>query len=146
MKEKYLSNEKMYHISRSGYCGVVVPLDIMKKAQKILYKAESELKNLLLQNKDKAMCYSWSLANVRDGEKILKQKTFEYNDFNDYSSVEDRINNLKLAEPKCCDEFYIVTNEEEIKQIKDEIRKELEEELAKENGNIKPLEADNDRD
>lgn len=135
MKEEYLSNEKMYHISTGCSCGVVVPIDIMKKAQKILLKAENELKNLLLQNKEKVMMYSWSLANVMDGEKILKQKTFSYSSFYDFYTVEGRIEQLKLTEPRICDEFYIIKTEEQLKEIEDEIREELRDELKKEHPN-----------
>jgi hypothetical protein len=135
MKEKYLSSQKMYHISTGCYCGVVVPLDIMKKAQKILLKAESELKNLLLQNKDKAASYSWSLSNIMDGDKILKQKTFSYSSFDAWSTIEKRIESLKLAEPQICEEFYIIENQNQLEEIKDDIREELEEELNKEKPN-----------
>ena len=127
MKEKYLPNQKYYNFSTECYCGVVVDEKTMRRIQKVLYKAEAEIKNIL-HNSDNVRPYSWSLVNVKDGEKIQKQKTFEYPSYNPWDSVEDRINNLKLTTPRYMSDFYEVSSDEELKDLKECLLKELEEE------------------
>ena len=77
MKEKYLPNKKYYSFSTNCTCGVVVDEKTMKKIQKVLYKAESEIKNIL-HNSDDVRPYSWSLVNIMEGDKIKKHSLFHY--------------------------------------------------------------------
>lgn len=128
MKEKYLPNQKYYTFSTDCYCGVVVDENTMKRIQKVLYKAEAEIKNIL-HNSDNVRSYSWSLVNVMDGEEIKKQKTFQYSSFYPWDKVENRINNLKLTTPKYMNDFYEIKSEEELKDLKECLLKELEEEV-----------------
>lgn len=127
MKEKYLPNQKYYNFSTECYCGVVVDEKTMKRIQKVLYKAEAEIKNIL-HNSDNVRSYSWSLVNIMDGEKIKKQKTFQYPCLYPWDNVKDRINNLKLTTPKYMSDFYEIRSEEELKDLKECLLKELEEE------------------
>ena len=99
MKEKYLPNKKYYNFSTNCTCGVVVDEKTMKKIQKVLYKAESEIKNIL-HNSDDVRPYSWSLVNIMEGDKIKKQRIFYYADYDPFWNVKDRINELKLTTPK----------------------------------------------
>ena len=128
MKEKYLPNQKYYNFSTECCCGVVVDENTMKRIQKVLYKAESEIKNIL-HNSDNVRPYSWSLVNIKDGEKIKKQKTFQYPSFYDWDNVENRINNLKITTPEYMSDFYEIKSEEELKDLKKCLLKELEDEV-----------------
>ena len=128
MKEKYLPNQKYYNFSTECCCGVVVDENTMKRIQKVLYKAESEIKNIL-HNSGNVRPYSWSLVNIMDGEKIKKQKTFQYPSFYDWDNVENRINNLKITTPEYMSDFYEIKSEEELEDLKKCLLKELEDEV-----------------
>ena len=127
MKEKYLPNKKYYHFSTSCYCGVVVDEKTMRKIEKVLYKAEHEIKNIL-HNSEDVRPYSWSLVNIMNGDKIEKQKTFSYTAYEEYYNVFDRINSLKIAEPKYLDDFYEIKSDEELQELKESLLEELREE------------------
>ena len=127
MKEKYLPNKKYYHFSTSCYCGVVVDEKTMRKIEKVLYKAEHEIKNIL-HNSEDVRPYSWSLVNIMNGDKIEKQKTFSYTAYEKYYNVCDRINSLKIAEPKYLDDFYEIKSDEELQELKESLLEELREE------------------
>lgn len=133
MKEKYLPNQKYYHFSTSCYCGVVVNEKTMRKIEKVLYKAEAEIKNIL-HNSEDVRPYDWSLVNIMEGDKIKKQKTFHFPCYG-YDDVSDRINRLKIAEPKYMDDFYEIKSDEELKELKKCLLEELQEELQKEEKN-----------
>lgn len=124
MKEKFLPNQKYYEFSTSCKCGVVVDESTMKKIQKILYKAESEIKNIL-HNTENVRPYDWSLVNIMDGDKIKKQKVFEYTSFYEWISVKQRINDLKLTNPRYMENFFEIKSEEELKELKECLYKEL---------------------
>ena len=128
MKEKYLPNQKYYNFSTECCCGVVVDENTMKRIQKVLYKAEAEIKNIL-HNSDNVRPYSWSLVNIKDGEKIKKQKTFQYPSFYDWDNVENRINNLKITTPEYMSDFYEIKSKEELEDLKKCLLKELEDEV-----------------
>ena len=128
MKEKYLPNQKYYNFSTECCCGVVVDENTMKRIQKVLYKAEAEIKNIL-HNSDNVRPYSWSLVNIMDGEKIKKQKTFQYPSFYDWDNVENRINNLKITTPEYMSDFYEIKSKEELEDLKKCLLKELEDEV-----------------
>lgn len=128
MKEKYLPNQKYYNFSTECCCGVVVDENTMKRIQKVLYKAESEIKNIL-HNSDNVRPYSWSLVSIMDGEKIKKQKTFQYPSFYDWDNVENRINNLKITTPEYMSDFYEIKSKEELEDLKKCLLKELEDEV-----------------
>lgn len=127
MKEKYLPNKKYYHFSSSCYCGVVVDEKTMRKIEKVLYKAEHEIKNILHTAED-VRAYEWSLVNIMNGDKIAKQKTFQFPDYKGYDNVHDRINRLKIAEPKYIPDFYEIKSDEEFEELKQCLLKELAEE------------------
>lgn len=130
MKEKYLPNQKYYNFSTECFCGVVVDEKTMKRIQKVLYKAESEIKNIL-HNSDNVRAYSWDLVNIKDGDKIKKQKIFKYPSFYVWETVENRINNLKLTTPEYVEDFYEIKSEEELEDLKkcllEELKAEVEE-------------------
>ena len=128
MKEKYLPNQKYYNFSTECCCGVVVDENTMKRIQKVLYKTESEIKNIL-HNSNNVRPYSLSLVNIMDGEKIKKQKTFQYPSFYDWDNVENRINNLKITTPEYMSDFYEIKSEEELEDLKKCLLKELEDEV-----------------
>lgn len=128
MKEKYLPNQKYYNFSTECYCGVVVDEKTMKRIQKVLYKAEAEIKNIL-HNSDNVRPYSWSLVNIMDGEKIKKQKGFNYTSFYSWDDIKHRINNLKLTNPKYMKDFYEIKSEEELEDLKQCLLEELEAEI-----------------
>ena len=128
MKEKYLPNQKYYNFSTECCCGVVVDENTMKRIQKVLYKAESEIKNIL-HNSNNVRPYNWSLVNIMDGEKIKKQKTFQYPSFYDWDNVENRINNLKITTPEYMSDFYEIKSKEELEDLKKCLLKELEDEV-----------------
>lgn len=125
MKEKYLPNKKYYHFSTSCYCGVVVDEKTMRKIEKVLYKAEHEIKNILHTSED-VRAYEWSLVNIMNGNKIAKQKTFKFTDYKGYDNVHDRINRLKIAEPKYIDDFYEIKSDEELEELKNCLLEELQ--------------------
>ena len=132
MKERFLPNKKYYHFSTSCYCGVVVDEKTMKRIEKVLYRAEAEVKNILHVSEDVRL-YSWSLVNIMDGDKIKKQKTFSYTAYEEYYNVNDRINSLKIAEPEYLKDFYEIKSDEELKELKECLLKELAEEGKDEN-------------
>lgn len=125
MKEKYLPNQKYYNFSTECYCGIIVDEKTMKHIQKVLYKAEVEIKNILY-NSNNVRAYSWSVVNIMDGEKIKKQKVFNYPSFHSWDTVENRINNLKLTTPKYMSDFYEIKSEKELKDLKKCLLEELE--------------------
>ena len=132
MKEKYLPNKKYYEFSTNCTCGVIVDEKTMKKIQKVLYKAEYEIKNIL-HNSEDVRPYAWSLVNIKDGDKILKQKVFHYakyiqDEYDNYDSTENRINKLKLTTPRCMEDFYEIRSDEELEDLKKCLLKELQEE------------------
>lgn len=127
MKEKYLPNKKYYNFSTNCCCGVVVDKATMKKIQKVLYKAESEIKNIL-HNAEDVRPYAWSLVNIKKDGKILKQRVFQYPEYLAIYSKEERINNLKLTTPEYMREFYEIKNNEELADLKQCLLKELQEE------------------
>ena len=127
MKEKYLPNKKYYHFSTSCYCGVIVDEKTMRKIEKVLYKAEHEIKNILHTSED-VRAYEWSLVNIMNGDKIAKQKIFQFSDYKGYDNVHDRINRLKIAEPKYIPDFYEIKSDEELEELKNCLLKELAEE------------------
>ena len=131
MKERFLPNKKYYHFSTSCYCGVVVDEKTMKRIEKVLYRAEAEVKNILHTSEDVRL-YSWSLVNIMDGNEIKKQKTFSYTAYEEYYNVNDRIDNLKIAEPKYLKDFYEIKSDEELKELKECLLKELAEEMEDE--------------
>lgn len=126
MKEKFLPNQKYYEFSTDCKCGVVVDERTMKKIQKVLYKAEAEIKNIL-HNSDNVRPYSWSLVNIMDGEKIKKQQTFGYPSFYSFDGVKQRIDSLKLTTPRYMKNFFEIHNEEELEELKGCLLKELQE-------------------
>lgn len=127
MKEKFLTNKKYYHFSTSCYCGVVVDEKTMRRIEKVLCRADAEVKNIL-HNSEDVRPYAWSLVNIMNGDKIEKQKTFSYPEYNGYCNVCDRINSLKIAEPKYLGDFYEIKSEEELKELKESLLEELLEE------------------
>lgn len=131
MKEKYLPNQKYYNFSTECYCGVIVDEKTMKHIQKVLYKAEAEIKNILY-NSNNVRAYSWSVVNIMDGEKIKKQKVFNYPSFDSWDTVQNRINNLKLTTPKYMSDFYEIKSEKELEDLKQYLLKELEVEVENE--------------
>ncbi len=128
MKEKYLPNQKYYNFSTECYCGVAVDEKTMKRIQKVLYKAEAEIKNIL-HNSDNVIPYTWSLVSVKDGEKIIRSETIYYQSLKTWDTVKDRINNLKLTTPKYIKNFYEIKSEDELKDLEECLRKELEQEV-----------------
>lgn len=131
MKEKFLPNQKYYNFSTNCICGVIVDEKTMKKIQKILYRAEAEIKNVL-HNSDNVRPYSWSLVNIEDGDKILKQRTFHYPSFNSWDTPKERIDSLKLTAPRYMEDFYEVHNEKELEELKGCLLNELQDELSRE--------------
>lgn len=129
MKEKYLPDKKYYDFSTECLCGVVVDETTMKKIQAVLYKAESEIKNILHSAKD-VRPYDWSLANVMDGDKIIKQKIFHYADYSGLYTVDERINSLKLTTPRFLADFYEIKNDEELEDLRKLLLEELQNEGA----------------
>lgn len=127
MKEKYLPNKKYFKFSTDCHCGVVVDEKTMKKIQKVLYKAEAEIKNIL-HNSDDVRPYSWSLVNIMEGDKIKDQRVFHYADYRSFWKVEDRIDGLKLTTPNHMKDFYEITSEEEFEDLKKCLLEELQEE------------------
>lgn len=127
MKEKYLPNKKYYHFSTSCYCGVVVDEKTMRKIEKVLYKAEHEIKNILHTSED-VRAYEWSLVNIMNGDKIAKQKVFQFTDYKGYDNMHDRINRLKIADPKYIPDFYEIKSDEELEELKQCLLEELAEE------------------
>lgn len=126
MKEKYLPNKKYYHFSTSCYCGVVVDEKTMRKIEKVLYKAEHEIKNILHTSED-VRAYEWSLVNIMNGDKIAKQKVFQFTDYKGYDNMHDRINRLKIADPKYIPDFYEIKSDEELEELKQCLLEELAE-------------------
>lgn len=128
MKEKYLPNQKYYTFSTECMCGVLVDEKTMKRIQKVLYKAEAEIKNIL-HNSDNVRAYDWSLVNIMDGEKIKKQRIFTYPSYYSWDSVEERIDNLKLTTPSYKKDFYEIKSEKELEDLKKCLLKELQSEV-----------------
>lgn len=130
MKEKYLPNQKYYNFSTECVCGVIVDEKTMKRIQKVLYKAEAEIKNIL-HNSDNVRPYDWSLVNIKNGEEIKKQKVFYYPNFHSWGNAKYSIDNLKLTTPKYMKDFYEIKSEEELEDLKkcllEELKAEVEE-------------------
>ena len=128
MIEKYLPNKKYYEFSTDCRCGVVVNEATMKKIQKILYKAEAEIKNIL-HNTDDVKPYSWSLVNIIENDIIKKQKVFYYTEYAPYWSTSERIDGLKLTSPRYLKDFYEIYSNEELEDVKKCLLEELEREV-----------------
>lgn len=127
MKEKYLPNQKYYHFSTECYCGVVVDEKTMKRIQKVLYKAEAEIKQIL-HNSENVRPYSWTCVNlIGKNKEIEKQTIISYPTFEYAKDVNSRIDNLKLTTPKYIENFYEISNSKELDEVKKDILAELEE-------------------
>ena len=127
MIEKYLPNKKYYEFSTNCRCGVVVNEATMKKIQKILYKAEAEIKNIL-HNTEDVKPYSWSLVNIIENDIIKKQKFFYYTEYVPYWSTRERIDEFKLTSPRYLKDFYEIHSNEELEDVKKCLLEELEQE------------------
>lgn len=126
MKEKYLPNQKYYHFSTECYCGVVVDEKTMKRIQKVLYKAEAEIKHIL-HNSENVRAYSWACVNLLGKNKeIKKQVIISYPTFEYVEDVNRRIDNLKLTTPKYIENFYEISNSKELDEVKKDVLRELE--------------------
>lgn len=126
MKEKYLPNQKYYHFSTECYCGVVVDQKTMKRIQKVLYKAEAEIKHILY-NSENVRPYSWTCVNLLGKNKeIKKQAIISYPTFEYVEDVNSRIDNLKLTTPKYIENFYEISNSKELDEVKEDMLRELE--------------------
>lgn len=110
-------NENLYDVSNT-YCGVVVPRDVMNKIMKILTQAEKEIKDILYDNQDREYLQSWGLAYPND-----EQIHFYYQNWNPYSTVTDRIEQLKLWKPEKIKHFYLLDEEKDLQELKDKITK-----------------------
>ena len=119
--------KKYYEFSTGCRCGVVVNEATMKKIQKILYKAEAEIKNIL-HNTDDVKPYSWSLVNIIENDIIKKQKVFYYTEYAPYWSTSERIDGLKLTTPRYLKDFYEIHSNEELEDVKKCLLEELERE------------------
>lgn len=128
MIEKYLPNKKYYEFSTDCKCGVVVNEATMKKIQKILYKAEAEIKNIL-HNTDDVKPYSWSLVNIIENGIIKKQKVFYYAEYAPYWKTSERIDGLKLTSPRYLKDFYEIHSNGELEDVKKCLLEELEREV-----------------
>lgn len=126
MKEKYLPSKKYYSISTEGYYGVVVDEKTRNKIQEVLRKAESDIKNILYHSED-VRPYSWDLVNVMQDNEIEKQEVFHYSAYRPDCSVKDCIENVKLADLRYMKDFYEISSEDELYDLKDCLRKELTE-------------------
>ena len=104
----------------------------MRKIERVLYKAEHEIKNIL-HNSEDVRPYGWSLVNIMNGDKIEKQKTFTFTEYSGYYNVCDRIDSLKIAEPKYIPDFYEIKSDKELEELKECLLKELAEEGKDEN-------------
>lgn len=127
MKEKYLPNQKYYTFSTDCYCGVVVDEKTMKRIQKVLYKAEAEIKHIL-HNSENVRPYSWTCVNLLNENKdtIEKQEIIYYPTFEYVEDVNHRIDNLKLTTPKYKENFYEISNSKELDEVKKDILAELQ--------------------
>lgn len=126
MKEKYLPNQKYYDFSTECYCGVVVDEKTMKRIQKVLYKAEAEIKQIL-HNSENVRPYSWTCVNLFNENKdtIEKQEIIYYPTFEYETNASRRIDNLKLTTPKYIENFYEISNSKELDEVKKDMLREL---------------------
>ena len=104
MGKKYIRrvHKNMYDIPFGGLCGILVDEVMMKKIAKLEYRFVSELKDLLINNKDRLEISSWGLAYPN-----CKQTTFRYIGLNTGKTIDDRINLIRnLIEIKKCEHLY----------------------------------------
>jgi hypothetical protein len=126
MREGKLCDQRMYDFSAGLYCGVMMPESVMKKLTKLNAVYALEIRKVLTDHKHELYSSHWTLANKKDGEKIVKQVTIHYAMKKD-NDVEDRISLFTAPKPIYHKDFYIVESYEEAKEIAEEI---LQEELA----------------
>lgn len=126
MKEKYLPNQKYYNFSTECHCGVVVDEKTMKQIQKVLYKAEAEIKHIL-HNSENVRPYSWTCVNLFNENKdtIEKQEIIYYPTFEYETNASHRIDNLKLTTPQYIKNFYEISNSKELDEVKKDMLREL---------------------
>ena len=129
MKEKYLPNKKYYKFSPDFTYGIVFNEGTMSEIVKIIHKAEAEIKHIL-HNAEDVRPISWSFVTIAQGDKIIKQREFYYEEV-DSSWLVDMIDDLSLTAPKYVDNFYEIHNDKELKELKKELKKELQKELKK---------------
>lgn len=98
-----LHPEKLYDLSVNGYCGLLMPRELMKKAVKILHKNSQELKELFTANKDKIRPSDWSMSELPDPVYV---KFFVDKDWQE--KVDQRISLFKLNQPEPITECYVV--------------------------------------
>ena len=98
-----LHSEKLYDLAANGYCGLLMPKDVMEKAVKILHKNTLELRELFENNKANLRPSDWSMSS---GHNPVYVKFFVEKDWQE--KVAARIKLFKLEQPKAINECYVV--------------------------------------
>ena len=103
LADKYRKNEELWHINNGMYCGFLVKRKVMQQIMKKITKFEEDIKSILEENIDDIYTYEWTLHNIMDGDKIIKQRTV------DLISQDDKKQRLKIFKanpPKRADEVF----------------------------------------
>jgi len=123
-KEDKVIPKRLYEFNAGNYCGVFMPEHVMKKLVKLHSKYNDEVRKILNENKDELYASHWTLANKKDGEKIVKQVYVKYTKRGDKRDVENRISLFKVAQPEYQPTIYLVDSYEEANEIAEEVLKE----------------------
>ena len=82
-----MANRKsLYNVSTGNYCGVLMPGHVMKKYEKLRYKQNQEIAELLEKHIDELYVSNWTLAYPNGNQEALY-----YTEQSPWDSVQGRI-------------------------------------------------------
>ena len=124
MRQQFLHDKEMFDFSAGGYCGVYVPTHVMKKLGRLAAQYSNDVKKVLNEHAGELLASEWTLANrIDDNGKILKQVTIKYAKKvpSSWDSVAKRITLFQPPQPQHIKELFVVENDEQAKEIANEI-------------------------
>ena len=119
---------RLYNYSAGGYCGVLMPENVMKKLAKLNHEYSSEVKKVLHDHKQELHTAHWTCANHRVDGEIKKQIIVHFTIANN-DELDRRISLFKASQPEYIKTVYMVGKYEEAYEIAETV---LAEELSKE--------------
>jgi len=108
-----LHDEKLYDISAGAFCGVLVTKSVMVRAVKIMNRANSELRELLRDNRNDIHASHWTMTDSKDKASYIKYIDDSYED----SDLDNRIELFTIREVKSPHDVYHVKDYKEADSI-----------------------------
>ena len=107
---------RLYNYSAGGYCGVLMPENVMKKLAKLNHEYSSEVKKVLSDHKQELYAAHWTCANHKVDDVIKKQVIVHFT-MADEDEVNRRISLFKADQPEYIKDVYMVGERDEAYEI-----------------------------